>query len=434
MARLLENHSLDQIAQRGVPVPGYRTAASPEEAQAAADDLGGQVVLKALVPVGGRGKGGAVRFIQNAAEASSVADELLGSTFKNFTVEYLLVSERLDVARELFVSFSFDSMARAPLLLFSAEGGIEIETLAAQRPDALQRHEIDVMLGLREFEAREVCARAGVRGSSLLKAAQALVCAYRAFRETDAALLEINPLAETTDGRMVAASALLTTDDQAAFRHPELQNLPGQVDSNGWRPLTPLELAIKRIDRADPATGPIRFNEFEDGDVGFMITGGGAGLVSLDAIRRLGGCPATTFDIKIGQIEQKMYDATKAVLQRPGLKGLICGANFANFTGIELKVRGVVRALKDLKVDCACFPVVLRLCGPNQDEARRLASEVPGLEYHDDTTTLEEAVERFVGRVNSLARARAGPGTKRAIPRPSRPHPDPLPKGERSEY
>jgi succinyl-CoA synthetase beta subunit len=399
VTRLLENHSLDQLARRGVAIPRCRTAASAEQAEATASELGGRVVLKALVPVGGRGKGGVVRFVEDAPEARSVAEELLGSSFKNFPIEYLLVSEVLDVRSEFFASFSFDSMARSPLLLFSAEGGVDIEELVAEGPEVVQRYEIDVTLGLREFEAREACARAGLGGATLLKVAQSLVCAYRAFVETDAALLEINPLVETIDGRIMAASALITTDDQAAFRHPELQGLPGQTESNGWRPLTPLELAIKAIDRAEPATGPIRFNELEDGDLGFMITGGGAGLMSLDVIRRLGGRPATTFDIKIGQVEDKMYEATRAVLQKPGLRGLICGANFANFTGIEIKVRGIVRALKDSNVDCSRLPVVMRLCGPNQDEARRLGAEVPGLEYYDDTTTLEEAIERFMERV-----------------------------------
>ena len=396
MTRLLENHSLDLLARRGLGVVRARTVSSPVEAGRAAAELGGTVVLKALVPAGGRGKGGVVRFVIDPAEAERAADELLRTSFRSFPIEHLLVCERLEIAREFFASLSFDSMARAPLLLFSAEGGVEIETLVAERPSALQRRLIDMSLGLREFEAREVGARAGLAGRMLVEVARALERAYATFRETDAALLEINPLVETADGRVLAASALLVTDDQAAFRHPELEGLPGQIENNGWRPLTPLELEIRAIDRADPSSGPIRFNELEGGDLGFMITGGGAGLMTLDAVRRLGGSPATTFDIKIGQIEEKMYQATRAVLRRPRLKGLITGANFANFTGIDIKVRGVVRALKDASVDCTRFPVVMRLCGPNQDEARRLAAEVQGLEYYDDTVTLEEAVERII--------------------------------------
>lgn len=387
-------------------MPRSQTVASPAEAGRATAELGGAVVLKALVPAGGRGKGGAVRFVADPAEAVRVADELLGASFNGFPIEYLLVAERLGIAREFFASLSFDSMARAPLLLFSSEGGVEVEALAADRPSALQGRLIDVTLGLREFEAREVAAQAGLAGRTLLEVARALACGYTTFRETDAALLEINPLVETMDGRVLAASALLTTDDQAAFRHPELQGLPGQIENNGWRPLRPLELEIGAIDRADPSSGPIRFNELEGGDLGFMITGGGAGLMALDVVRRLGGRPATTFDIKIGQVEEKMYRATRAVLRRPGLKGLITGANFANFTGIDIKVRGVVRALKESNVDCTRFPVVMRLCGPNQDEARRLAAEVPGLEYYDDATTLEEAVERIV----ALTRGVGGEG------------------------
>lgn len=394
--RLLEDHSLNCIATHGVPVAAGRTVTSPDEAERAAAELGGRTVVKALVPAGGRGKGGAVRFAATPAEARAAADALLGARFGAFPIERLLVAPALETSREYFVSITFDSMARAPILLFSANGGVEIETLVQERPAALQRRLIDVTLGLRPFEAREVCEQAGLRGEPLLRVSAALVAAYRAFRACDAALLEINPLIETRDGTVLAASALLNVDDQALFRHPELGDLPGQIDNNGWRPATKLERAIKALDEADPTTGPIRFNEFEDGDIGFMVTGGGAGLHALDTLRRLGGRQATTFDIKIGQIEPKMYEATKAVLRRPGLRGLLSGANFSNFAPIDVKVRGVVRAIQDLEIDCTRFPVVLRLCGPNQDEARRLAAGVPGLEYYDDTTTVEQAVERLL--------------------------------------
>lgn len=403
MTRLLENHSLDQLAARGVPVARGQAVSSPAEAESAAAELGGRAVLKALAPVGGRGKAGAIIFARDPADAGRAAEQLLGGCFRNFPVEAVLASEWLEIGREFFLSFTFDALARTPLLLFSTEGGVEIETLAAERPELVQRRQVDITTGLREFEAREVVSRAGLRGNTLLKVAQAMVGAYRTFRECDAALLEINPLVETADGRILAASAVLTLDDQAVFRHPELQHLPGQIENNGWRPLTELERAMKAIDRTDPSTGPIRFNEFEAGDLGFMVTGGGAGLLTLDTVYRLGALPATTFDIKIGEIEEKMYLATKAVLRRPGLRGLISAANFANFASIDVKVRGVVRALKELEIDCRRFPVVMRLCGPNQDEARRLAAEVPGLEYYDDTTTLEEAVERIVELVEGKA-------------------------------
>jgi succinyl-CoA synthetase beta subunit/citryl-CoA synthetase large subunit len=167
--------------------------------------------------------------------------------------------------------------------------------------------------------------------------------------------------------------------------------------TNGWRPFTPMERRMREIDRTDPGSA-IRFNEFEDGDVAFMVTGGGAGLLAFDAILRAGGKPATTFDITPGRVEEKMYLATRAILSRPGLKGLIAGGNISNFIPIDVKVRGVMRALKELGVDPATFPVVFRFDGPANETAKALAAELPGIEYLDGATSIEDAVRRIVER------------------------------------
>ena len=154
---------------------------------------------------------------------------------------------------------------------------------------------------------------------------------------------------------------------------------------------------MREIDRTDPGSA-IRFNEFEDGDIAFMVTGGGAGLLAFDAILRFGGKPATTFDITPGRVEEKMYLATVAILSRPGLKGLIAGGNISNFIPIDVKVRGVIRALKELRVDPATFPVVFRFDGPANETAKSLAAELPGIDYLDGRSSIEDAVRRIVER------------------------------------
>lgn len=228
-----------------------------------------------------------------------------------------------------------------------------------------------------------------------METAQVLMGLYRVFRQFDAQTVEVNPLALTDEDRIVAPSAVVVIDDQALFRHPELDGIADPERTNGWRPLTDLERQIRDIDKTD-ASSAIRFNEFEEGDIAFMITGGGSGFLALDLIQRLGGKPATTFDITPGRVEEKMYLATKAILSRPGLKGMIAGGNITNFIPIDVKVRGVVRALKDLKVDPRKFPVVFRYAGPGVEAAKKMASELPGIEFYDAATSLEDAVRRIV--------------------------------------
>ena len=395
MARLLEHHALDLLKQVGVPVPPFRVVSTPEAAREAATRLGSPVVLKALIPVGGRGKAGAIRMAQTPGEAFDQAQELLGRTILNFPVRELLVSEEVSIAKEFFVSITFDSMSRKPVVLFSSLGGIDVETILEKDPEKLVQVPVDICVGLQPFQAREIAESAGLKGRILMETAQVLRGLYRVFRQFDAQTVEVNPLALTDEDRIVAPSAVVVIDEQALFRHPELDGIADPERTNGWRPLTDLERQIRDIDKTD-ASSAIRFNEFEEGDIAFMITGGGSGFLALDLIQRLGGKPATTFDITPGRVEEKMYLATKAILSRPGLKGMIAGGNITNFIPIDVKVRGVVRALKDLKVDPRKFPVVFRYAGPGVEAAKKMASELPGIEFYDAATSLEDAVRRIV--------------------------------------
>lgn len=395
MARLLEHHALEFLAKRGIAVPGFAVATSAEEARRAASGFGRPAVVKALIPVGGRGKAGAIKFAESPEEAFAHAQSLLGRTVLNFPVERLLVSERLDIATELFVSITFDSMTRGPVVLLSAPGGIDVEAILADDPDRLIQYPVEIGLGLQPFQAREIAERAGLTGKTLIAAADALSALYRVFRELDAETVEVNPLAVTGDGRIVAPSAVIVVDDQALYRHPELEGIADPNLTNGWRPLTELERRMREIDAID-AGSAIRFNEFPEGGIGFMFTGGGAGFLAFDTMMRLGGDPATTFDITPGYVEEKMYLATKAVLSLPRLKGLLAGGNITNFIPIDIKVRGVMRALKELEIDPEAFPVVFRFAGPGADAARELADALPGIEYYGAESTIEDVVERIV--------------------------------------
>ncbi|MBI4528405.1 MAG: acetate--CoA ligase family protein [Deltaproteobacteria bacterium] len=395
MARLLEHHALEILQNGGIPIPAFRVVSTPEKAVEAAKDLNCPIVLKALIPAGGRGKAGAIRRARSSEEALTHARELLGTTVLHFPVEELLVSEAVEIEKEFFVSITFDSMSRRPVVLFSSLGGIDVEAILAENPERLIQRSVDISLGLQPFLARGIAESAGLRGDLLVETANLLATLYGIFRRYDAQTIEINPLVLTPRKNLVAPSAVIVIDNQAIFRHPELEQIADPDRTNGWRPLTPLEKKMRAIDRTDLSSA-IRFNEFESGEIAFMVTGGGAGLLALDTITKIGGGPATTFDITPGRVEEKMYLATRAILSKPGLKGLIAGGNITNFIPIDVKVRGVMRALKELKVQPKQFPVVFRFAGPGVEIAKELAAELPGIVFFDASVPIEEAVRKIV--------------------------------------
>lgn len=397
MARLLENDSLTLLKQGGVPVPDFAVCASAEEAACALARLGGRVVIKALVPVGKRGRAGAVRFAASADEARARAGAILGMEVRRFPVRRLIVMEALDIRREIFCSISFDARRKRPLVLFSAEGGVDVEELAEEQPEKLLEWPVDIRKGLDAGDALRLAQRAGLRGGIAERVGRAVAAMYEVFCARDCEMLEVNPLAALADGRVVAAAGAAQIDEQALFRHPDLAAMLGEELGNGWRPLTPLERRMRAIDAIDPHVGAIRFSELE-GDIGFMVTGGGYGLSSLEALLDLGGRPATTFDITPGRYEEKMCEAVKAVLSKPGIKGLVLAGNVSNFTRVDVKVAGVVRALKEAGLDYSKFPVVIRYAGPGAGEARRLIAQVPGVEWHEEEASIEDVARRIVAR------------------------------------
>ena len=397
LSRLLENDSLTLLGEGGLPVPRFEVCADSGESARAAEHLGGRVVIKALVPVGKRGKEGAVKFAASADEARAHADAILGMEVRRFPVKKLIVMEALDIEREIFCSISFDAPRKCPLILFSAEGGVDVEELAENHPDKLIEWPVNILEGLAIEDALELVGRAGLTGDLAEQVARAVCAMYGVFCAHDCEMIEVNPLAELADGRVVAAAGVVQLDAQALFRHPDLEAKLGVEGGNGWRPFTELEMRMREIDAIDPHVGAIRFSEM-DGDIGFMVTGGGYGLSSLEALLDEGGRPATTFDITPGRYEEKMRRAVKAVLSKPGIKGLLLAGNVSNFTRVDIKVAGVVHALKEAELDFEKFPVIIRYAGPGVEEARKLIAEVPGVEWHEDEASIEDLARRIVAR------------------------------------
>lgn len=407
MGKILENFSKQVIAEYGVAVPKSAVAHTPEEAREKGEKLGFPVVLKALVPVGKRGKAGAIKFAHNGEEAESLTRELLGMTVRHFPVEKVLVEEKIAIAQEWYLSITVDKGKQAPVIIASLEGGVDVEELSREKPEKVCTRHVDPLFELAEYEAKEIWAGLGLSGKPLTLATQALVRLFRVFSEKDATLLEINPLVLTESGEVMAAASVMSVDDSAMYRHPELSNMVQLGSERAWRPLTDLEKEMVEVNEADPYRGTARYTEMDGGNIGFLCGGGGGSLLSFDAIVSFGGKPANYSEVGGNPPERKIYGITKGILSKPGVKGLFVAHNITNNTQVDIMAKGVVQALKDLGKDPAAFPVVVREAGVNDEVAREIFTAA-GIEYYGDDATITEAAKRIVARVQAFEAGEGG--------------------------
>ncbi len=407
MARLLEDTAKEILREYQIAVPRFAVATTAEEAAAVAAGIGGPVVVKALVPVGKRGKAGAVKFGDSPEEAGSAAADLLGRTVRHYPVEKVLVEEKVAIARELYLSITFDASAKLPVILLSAYGGVDVEELVGVHRDKLYSVHVDPFTGLAEYQAREAWSELGLRGSELRTASAVAVNAYRAFAGYDAQILEINPLALTADGKAIAAAVLLGVDDDALYRHPNLAGKAEAGSDRAWRPLTALEKQIIAVDQADPYRGTARYTEMDGGDVAFFCGGGGGSLLMFDALLRNGGRPANYTEVGGNPTENKVYGLTKGILSKPGIKGLLRCGNISSNTQTNIVAAGMIRAIQELGIDLRTFPIVVRTAGVNEDQARELFAAA-GIQYHGEDITMEDAARLMV---DSLKAAYPDSGT-----------------------
>ena len=299
--RLYEFEGKQLLQQNGIAVPRGQVATSPEEAAVAAASIGDSLVIKAQLLVGGRGKAGLVRFASSRGEALTVAQSILESNLAGQRVRSVLVEERLEIAREMYVSISVDRLSGAPLILACAEGGIEIEEVARTRPAAVVRRSVDLLKGPKAYEALGVAKEAGLVGEAATSFAGFLRGLYAAFCRIDAHLLEVNPLVATTDGRLYAADAKVILDDDAAFRQPFLRSRREEAE------MTPLEREgrEKKVSYVDL-----------EGNVAIMGNGAGLVLSLLDLVRHYGAQPANFLDTGGGASRTKARDALSLVMRK----------------------------------------------------------------------------------------------------------------------
>ncbi|MGV6874846.1 ATP-grasp domain-containing protein [Pseudochelatococcus sp. B33] len=396
MAPLLENRIKGLLGQHGMRVPKGVTISSVDEAPSAARTIGFPSVVKALVPIGKKGKAGGVRFPEDEAALRACTQALLGETIRGFRADSVLVEVKAPIVDELFLSFNFDGLLRGPVLLMGTLGGVDVEEAVLDRPDAFARVPLDVT---QEYDADffiDKWKQLGLDAGKSAAAGAATAAAYEVFRRYDVRVLEINPLAIDADGEAVAVGALMDVDDDSLFRQPELSEWVEYGSGRLGRLPTPLEREILHLNATEPS-GSLRFMEL-DGDLGLLISGGGCSLWSADHIIDGGGRPATYFDATV-PTEKMWRTLFRGVLSLPRVRGLMFGSNIINLTPIVTRVRYLVETIEELNIDTEAFPVVLRMAGAGEEEAREIAKRIPHLQYYGDEVTLDQALDAFLAAV-----------------------------------
>ncbi len=371
--KIHEYQAKEIFAAYGIPVPRERVAATPAEARSAAEGLGLPVVIKAQVLVGGRGKAGGVKKAKTLAEAETVAAGILNMTIKGLKVQKVLVSEAVTVSAEYYLGITIDRASRAPVLLASAAGGVEIEEVAKNTPEKIIRTPIDPLLGLLSFQARN----AGMMMLKDTKLAQQFTTIaqklYRLFIDRDCSLVEINPLVLTGSGSLLALDAKINFDDNALFRHPENEAL---------RDLSSEEPA--EVEAKQAGLSYIKLS----GNVGCVVNGAGLAMATMDLIKRYGGEPANFLDVGGSSSPDKMALAMRIILSDPNVKAILVNI-FGGITRCDDIAQGLLLARQqaDIRV-----PVVARLVGTNADKACALLENSPIL----FANTMAEAVRLAV--------------------------------------
>jgi succinyl-CoA synthetase beta subunit len=374
------------LKKYGVAVPRGEMAETREEAEAAAQNLfdagATGVVVKAQIHAGGRGKGGGVKIAKSVAEASDLASKMLGMRLithqtgpEGKIVQRLLIEETLPIEKELYLGILLDRAEAKPVFMASAAGGMEIEQVAAENPDAILKQHIDPGMGLEPFQARKIAFSLGLKPQQINPAVQFLTSLYRAFLDTDASLVEINPFITCTDGRLFALDAKLNFDDNALFRHPEIRELRDITEED------PLEVEASKY-----SLNYIKL----DGNVGCMVNGAGLAMATMDIIKYAGGMPANFLDVGGGANAEQVTHAFEILLSDKNVKAVLINI-FGGILRVDTLATGVVEAATKTHIQ---LPIVLRLEGTNVEAGREILKQ-SGLNFVV-AETMKDAAEKVV--------------------------------------
>ncbi|HSI97949.1 MAG TPA: ADP-forming succinate--CoA ligase subunit beta [Gaiellaceae bacterium] len=367
---LYEFQGKELLRRYGIPVSEGRLATSPAEARAAASELGGHVVVKAQVLTGGRGKAGGIKLAETAADAEAHARAILGMDLRGHTVHKVWIERTSDIAHEYYLSLTFDRSAKKPLFMFSTQGGVDIEEVAATSPDALVRLHVDPLEGHHPWQGRRLVYDAGIDDPSEQRQITALVGRlYETFVGCEAMLCEINPLIVTTDGEVRALDAKVTVDDNALFRLPDIAEMRDLTAAD------PLE-ALAR----EKGVTYVKL----DGEVGVLGNGAGLTMATVDVVTFVGGRAANFCDLGGGGDAQGVVDALGVITSDPQVKAIFFNI-FGGITRCDEVARGILQALGQMSFE---QPIVVRLDGTNAGEGRRMLVEAGAANLHSEATML----------------------------------------------
>ena len=373
---LLEYQGKQLFARHGIPVPSGKPVTTVADAVAAADEIGYPCVVKAQVQIGGRGKLGGIKIAKDRAEAEAHADAILGMDIRGFTVHELWIERASEIEAEYYASIVFDRAAKAPLVMLSTKGGMDIEEVAAEDPRAIARLHVDPLLGFQDFHGRKLAFEAGIPADLVRPVGALLRKLYDAFVAEEAMLVEINPLIVTPEREVRALDAKVTLDDNALFRHPE-------------------NAQLRDLSREDPQEQMARERGLTyvklDGDIG--ILGNGAGLVmsTLDVVAQHGGAPANFLDAGGGSKADAVVSAVEVILSNERVRAVLFNI-FGGITRCDEVAKGLIEAFAIVRPQ---VPFVVRLDGTNDVEGRRLLADADLPNVHT-ATTMNEAAEKVV--------------------------------------
>ena len=381
--KIHEYQAKSVLARFVVPVPRGEVVFTPAEARSAAERLGTSVVVvKAQIHAGGRGKGGGVKLARSLDEAEQLAKQMLGMTLvthqtgpEGKKVEKLLVEQGLDIARELYLSVVIDRAAEAPVIIASAAGGMDIEEVAAHTPEQILKLTVNRGTGIIPFQARQLAFGMGLDGSQSNKFVKVLESIYTAFIETDASMIEINPLIVTKSGDLLALDAKVSFDDNALYRHQDLKDLRDISEED------PLEVEASKF-----SLNYIRL----DGTIGCMVNGAGLAMATMDIIKLSGGEPANFLDVGGGANAEQIKNAFRILMADTNVKAVLINI-FGGILRCDVLAAGVIAAVKDLGVP---VPIIIRMEGTNVDEGKRMLKE-SGLNFAT-ADSMGEAADKAV--------------------------------------
>jgi succinyl-CoA synthetase beta subunit len=377
--KLHEYQSKQIFSRYGIPIPKGRVAATASEARHIAEELGGRVVIKSQVLVGGRGKAGGIKVAKNPAEAEQFATQILSMEIKGLPVRKVLVDEAAAIDQEIYLGITNDRSAKKPVIMCSAAGGVDIEEVARTNPEKIIKVHVNPLLGIKDYQTRDIAAGIDLPREYWKSFGEILKGLWQAYMENDATLAEINPLIISSDKRLVALDGKMLIDDNALFRHPQLSEMrdtdedaPSEVEARKYG-LTFIKL---------------------DGNVGCMVNGAGLAMATMDILKFFGGAPANFLDIGGGAGADKVAAAMRIILADPNVKAILFNI-FGGITRCDEVARGILAAMAEVKPK---VPMVVRLVGTNAEEGRAMLASANMI----TAETLADAAQKAVAAAKEL--------------------------------